>query len=99
MECSTLGFGVHQYLPESAQTHVHLVGGAIQPFHPLLPCHGLLRPGLVDWSQREEGRRGPKSRVKQGYFIYCRNACLYIFNKVITQPLKRMKFHQLQQNG
>ena len=51
MECSTLGFGIHQYLPESAQTHVHLVGGAIQPFHPLLPCHGLRRPGLVDWSQ------------------------------------------------
>ena len=24
---------------------------------------------------------------------------LYIFNKMITQPLQRMKFHQLQQNG
>ena len=61
-------------------------------------CHGLHRPGPGDWSWWEEGRRGPESRVQQGYFI-CRNACLYIFNKIITQPLKRMKFHQLQQNG
>ena len=33
---STLGFPVHHQLPESAQTHVHLVGDAIQPSHPLL---------------------------------------------------------------
>ena len=61
-------------------------------------CHGLHRLGPGDGSGWEEGCRGPKSWVKQGYFI-CRNACLYIFNKMITQPLKRMKFHQLQQNG
>ena len=24
-------------------------------------CHGLRRPGPGDWSQREEGHRGPKS--------------------------------------
>ena len=36
------------------------------------------RPGPGDWSRREEGSRGPKSRVKQGCFI-CRNACLCIF--------------------
>ena len=45
---------------------------------------------------RKEGCGGRKSQVKQGYFI-CRNAFLYIFNKMITQPL--MKFHQLQKNG
>ena len=27
---------------------------------------GLRRPGPGDWSRREEGHRGPKSRVKQG---------------------------------
>ena len=35
MNCSTPGFSVLHYLPEFAQTHVHWVGDAIQPFHPL----------------------------------------------------------------
>ena len=35
MDCSTPGFPVHHQLPELAQTHVHRVGDAIQPFHPL----------------------------------------------------------------
>ena len=35
MDCSTLGFPVHHQLPELAQTHVHQVGDAIQPSHPL----------------------------------------------------------------
>ena len=37
MDCRTSGFPVLHYLPEFAQTHVHWVGNAIQPFHPLLP--------------------------------------------------------------
>ena len=32
---STLGLPVHHQLPESLQTHVHWVGDAIQPSHPL----------------------------------------------------------------
>ena len=35
MDCSPLGFRVHHQLPEFAQTHVHWVGDAIQPSHPL----------------------------------------------------------------
>ena len=35
MDCSTPGFPVHHQLPELAQTHVHCVGDAIQPSHPL----------------------------------------------------------------
>ena len=35
MDCSTPGFPVHHHLPEFAQTHVHHVGDAIQPSHPL----------------------------------------------------------------
>ena len=35
MDCSTPGFLVHHQLPELAQTHVHWVGDAIQPSHPL----------------------------------------------------------------
>ena len=36
MNCSTPGFPVHHQLPELTQTHVHRVGDAIQPSHPLL---------------------------------------------------------------
>ena len=36
MNCSTPGLPVHHQLPESTQTHVHCVGDAIQPSHPLL---------------------------------------------------------------
>ena len=36
MDCSMPGFHVHYQLPEFAQTHVHQVGDAIQPSHPLL---------------------------------------------------------------
>ena len=39
MDCSTPGLPVHQQLPEFTQTHVHRVGDAIQPSHPLLPLH------------------------------------------------------------
>ena len=35
MNCSTPGFPVHHQLSESIQTHVHCVGDAIQPSHPL----------------------------------------------------------------
>ena len=36
MDCSTPGFPGHHQLPELSQTHVHWVGNAIQPSHPLL---------------------------------------------------------------
>ena len=35
MDCSTSGLPVHHQLPEFTQTHVHQVGDAIQPSHPL----------------------------------------------------------------
>ena len=35
MNHSTPGLPVHRQLPEFTQTHVHRVGDAIQPFHPL----------------------------------------------------------------
>ena len=35
MDCSMPGFPVHHQLPELVQTHVHQVGDAIQPSHPL----------------------------------------------------------------
>ena len=35
MNCSMTGLPVHYQLPEFTQTHVHRVGDAIQPSHPL----------------------------------------------------------------
>ena len=37
MDCSTPGLPVRHQLPELTQTHVHRVGDAIQPSHPLSP--------------------------------------------------------------
>ena len=37
MDCSTPGLPVHHQHPELAQTHVHRVRDAIQPFHPVAP--------------------------------------------------------------
>ena len=44
MNCSTPGLPVHHKLPEFTQTHVHWVGDAIQPSHPLSPL--LLLPPI-----------------------------------------------------
>ena len=54
MDCSTPGFPVHYQLLELAQTHVHWVSNAIQPFHSLLspspPAVNLSQhQGLFQW--------------------------------------------------
>ena len=54
MDCSTPGFPVHYQLLELAQTHVHWVGDAVQPSHPLLspspPAFNLSQhQGLFQW--------------------------------------------------
>ena len=42
MNHSSPGLPVHHQLPESARTHVHRVGDAIQPSSHLIFCHPLL---------------------------------------------------------
>ena len=53
MDCSMPGFPVHPQFLELAQTHVHQVGDAIQPSHPLLspsPAFNLFQhQGLLQW--------------------------------------------------
>ena len=54
MNCSTPGLPVHHQLPESTPIHVHWVGDAIQPSHPLSsPSPPALNPsqhqGLFQW--------------------------------------------------
>ena len=52
VDCSTPGFPVLPYLLEFVQTHVHCLGDAIQPSHPLLPSSALnlsQYQGLFQW--------------------------------------------------
>ena len=54
MNCSMPGFPVLHYLPDFALTHVHWVGDAIQPSHPLLSPSPLAsnlsqHEGLFQW--------------------------------------------------
>ena len=54
MDCSTPGLPVHYQLPEFTRTHVHWVGDAIQPSHPLSspspPAFNLSQhQGLFQW--------------------------------------------------
>ena len=54
MDHSTPGFPVHRQFPELTQIHVHWVGDAIQPSHPLssssLPAFNLFQhQGLFQW--------------------------------------------------
>ena len=47
MDCSTPGLPVHHQLLELTQTHVHWVGDAIQPSHPLSsPFLALIFPSI-----------------------------------------------------
>ena len=54
MDCSTPCLPVHYQLLELAQTHIHWIGDAIQPFHPLSsPCPPAFNlswhQGLFQW--------------------------------------------------
>ena len=54
VDCSTPGLPVHHQLPEFTQTHIHWVGDAIQPSHPLSspspPTFNLCQhQGLFQW--------------------------------------------------
>ena len=51
MDCSSPGFPVHHQLLELTQTHVHWVGDAIQPSHPLCPLLLLPSSGSFPMSQ------------------------------------------------
>ena len=51
MDCSTPGFPVHPQFLKLVQTHVHRVGDAIQPSHPLLSPS----PPAFNLSQHQSG--------------------------------------------
>ena len=61
MDCSTPGLPVHHQLPEFTQTHVHWVGGAIQPSHPLSsPSPSIFSSIRVFTNESVLGIRWPK---------------------------------------
>ena len=50
MDCSIPSLPVHQQLPEFTQTHIHRIGDAIQPSHPLTsPSPHIFDQGLFKW--------------------------------------------------
>ena len=70
MDCSTPGLPVHHRLLELTQTHVHLVGDAIQPSHPLssLSRNCQMSPGVGQnnpWLRRPFGslQKKPQTRA------------------------------------
>ena len=71
MNCSTPGLPVQEQLPEPTQTHVHSVGDAIQPSHPLSspsPALNLSQhQGLFKWvSSSHHGSAGKESACNVG---------------------------------
>ena len=74
MDCSTPGLPVHYQLPELTQTHVHWVGDAIQPSHPLsspfLPAFGLSQhQGLFQWvSSSQQVAKVLEFQLQHQYF-------------------------------
>ena len=60
MNCSTPGLPVHHQLPESTQTHVHQVGDAIQPSHPLSSSS----PPALSPSQHQGLFKGVSSSIR-----------------------------------
>ena len=73
MDCSTPGFPVYHQLPELTQTHVHQVGDAVQPSHPLSSpsppaftlsqYHGLFPARSVNKGYRSHQQLEPSGNV------------------------------------
>ena len=72
MNCSTPGFPVLHHLPEFAQAHVHQVGNAIQPPHPLERGNKGGREGerCINWSVFSSTSCKDTSPVGFGPFSY-----------------------------
>ena len=87
---STPALPVHHQLPEFTQTHVHQVGDAIQPSHPLSspspPAFNLSQhQGLSQWvnslNQVAKGLECPLG------LIYLITGCLHLWTIILQWPL------------
>ena len=84
MDCSMPGFPVHHQLLKLAQIHVHQVGDAIQPSHPLLPPSPptFNLPGIRVFSNESVLHiRWPSIRVLAMFFtsMQCWISILYVW--------------------
>ena len=91
MDCSTPGLPVHHQLLEFTQTHVHWVGDAIQPSHPLsspsLPTFNLSQhQGLFQWvtSSHQVAKVLEFQLQHQSFQLIFRNDFLY--NGLVGSP-------------
>ena len=66
MDCSTSGFPVHHQHLELTLTHVHRVGDAIHPFHPLLSPS----PPAFDFSQHQGLFQEEATVANVTYYIF-----------------------------
>ena len=91
MDCSMPGFLVHHQLLKLAQTHVHWIGDAIQPSHPLSsPSPALNLSGSFPISQFISG--GPSIRVSASASVLPMNIQKWF-------PLGLIGFISLQSKG
>ena len=96
MNCSTPGLPVHHQILEFTQTHVHQVGDAIQPSHPLSspspPALNLSQhQGLFKWvSSSHQVAKILEFQLRQAFnlsgpgFLFCKinNTFIYVISKV-----------------
>ena len=106
MNCSMSGFPVH-HLPKFAQTHVHYVGDAIQPSHPLPPLSppalSLLQHQFFPLSQlftSDNQSTGDSASVSvfskntQGWFPLGRTGLISLMSKELFKSL--LQHHSLK---
>ena len=88
MNSSTPGLPVHHHLPEFTQTHVHRVGDAIQPSHPLsspFPPAPKSLPASVFSNESTLRMRWPKYPVTLiSSLIYSRHFHMHYLIKILT---------------
>ena len=91
MDCSTPGLTVHHQLPEPAQTHVHQVGDAIQPSHPLSsPSPPIFNPSIRVFSSESDLRtRWPKDWSSVMYLLHIQFSLVAQSCPTLCDPMNR----------
>ena len=87
MNRSTPGLPVHHQLPEFMQTHVHRVGDAIQPSHPLDISLSKFRETVKDREAQHAAVHGvAKSRTQLSTHVSSEMRCCQFQGPVLIQP-------------
>ena len=99
MDCSMPGLPVHHQLLEFTQTHVHWVGDAIQPSHPLsspspLASNLSQHQGLFKWvsSLNQMAKVLEFQLQHQAYICMCNQ--YYVRHQMINQSYSKLLFQR-----